>query len=106
MVLPVGHEEVVIVVNVNAPRHVEFHRARAILATARQVLAILSEYLDAVVAAVDHVEVVIPIAGQTSRPIELSRSRSRSTPHPDKVTLWVKHRNTVQPIIGNVGIAL
>src|SRR5262249_31294877 len=106
MVLPVGHEEVVIVVNVNAPRHVELHGARAILATARQVLAILGEHLDAMVTAVDHVEVIVPIAGQTSRPIKLSWSRSSSPPHAHEVTLWVKHRNTVQPIIGNVGIAL
>src|ERR1043166_9533533 len=106
MVLPVGDKEIVIVVNVNAPRHVKLNGARAVLATARQVLAILGKHLDAVVAAVDHVEVVVAIAGQTSRPIELSWSRSRSTPHTYKVTLWVKHRNTVQPTIGNVGIAL
>src|SRR4030095_7268534 len=106
MVLPVGHKEIVIVVNVNAPRHVELNRARAVLATARQVLAILGKHLDAVVAAVDHVEVVVAIAGQTSRPIELSRSRPRSTPYAHKVAVWVKYRNTVQPIIGHVGIAL
>src|SRR5437899_982294 len=101
MVLPVGHEEIVIVVNVNAPRHVELNRARAVLATTRQVLTILGEHLDAMVAAVDHVEIAIPIAGQTSRPIELPRSRPSSTPRTHEVALWVKHRNTVQPIIRN-----
>ena len=77
MILPVGHKEVVVVVNVNAPRHVELNRARAILATARQVLAIFGEHLDAVVPAVDNVEVVVLIEGQTGRPIELSRSRAQ-----------------------------
>src|SRR6266446_206508 len=104
MVLPVGHKEVVIGVDMNAPRHVELNRARAILATARQILAIFGEHLDAMVAAVDNVEVVVLIKCQTSRPIELSRSRPKSPPHAHEITLWVERRNTVQPIIGNVGI--
>src|SRR5256885_8064506 len=98
MVLPVGHKEVVMGVDMQAPRHVELNGARAILATARQVLPLFGEHLDPVVAAIDHVEVVVLIARQTSRPIELSWSRPKSTPHAHEVALWVEHRNAVQPI--------
>src|SRR6516162_4352115 len=101
MVLPVGHEEVVIVVNVKAPRHVELTRARAIFATARQVLTILGEHLNAMVTAVDNVEVVVPIECQTGRLIELPRSRAVGSPYFQEVAVGVEHRNTVEPIIGN-----
>src|SRR5262249_31358159 len=66
--------------------------------------ALFGEHLDAMVAAVDHVEVCVLIAGQTGRSIELSWRRPSSAPRRHEVAVGVEHHNTVQPIIGNVGI--
>ena len=75
-VLPVRYIDVILGVNVNAPWHIEFTRPSAQLATARQRLAILAKYLEAMVAAVHDIQIVAAITRQTSRPIQLTHART------------------------------
>ena len=77
IVLPIRHEDVVIRINVDAPRHVELDRSSPEFGTAPQVLPIFREDLDTVVTAIDNIQIVVFIKRQTSRPIELSLAEIR-----------------------------
>src|SRR4029434_2774816 len=106
IILPISDKDVIIRVNVNAPRHVKLGRTSAEFAPGRQELSVFGEDLDAVIKAVNKVEIIVFIECQTRRSCKLSRARALRAPGIQKIAIFIKGGNAVEPVIGDVDIAL
>ena len=99
VVLPVGHVDVPLPVQTDAPGKVELAFALARPAEAAEKSAVFGELLDAVVGAVYHEDVVVAVQGDARRPVQFSLAAAGSAPGGQEAAVFVEDRDAVQIII-------
>ena len=104
VVVPVGHVDAAVVVDGNAPGHVQIAFGTALGAEAAQVVALLGEPLDPAVKAVDDPDVVVSIEGHARGTADLPFLFSRLAPGVKQLPFTVKDGDPVKPLIGDVNV--
>src|SRR5262249_39806195 len=87
------------------PGHIELAIATAGRAPFRQELAIFGKFLNAVIAGVYHIHIVIGIQGQTSRTVEFPVACARTLlPLADIVPVLGEDGNAIEPFVSDVDV--
>ena len=106
MIVPVGNVDIAVVVNGDAPGHVQLAGCAAFDAEPADVLAILAELLDAAVHRVDRPKVVIGIERKPRAALKMSGAFTFLSPRAQQVAVIVKDGDPILPFVRSVDVLI
>ena len=95
-----------VLVQGNAPGHIQLPRAIAEATELAQIAAIQGELLHSMIAAIDQEHGPIVADGQPCRAVQLPISRTWLAPFAQKLAVFGEDGDAVQPLVGDIDIPL
>ena len=104
MIIHFGHVNIARIINRDTGWVPEFTVSRAITAPDHQQISAGREFLNPIVEAINHVEVVLRIESESVRAIELSVTGAKGSPLSDEPAVRSEYLDAMIPKIGNINV--
>src|SRR5262249_61350230 len=106
VVAPIGYVDGACLVHGNTPGQVQLPGTVSAFAPGTEKCPIFGIALNAVVAAVDHQEMLVAIKGQASRAVKLAIAPALLAPLGQKCALLIEDGNALQGLVGDIDVLI